>query len=73
MGVIEEHNVDICEVIQFVLFAFVDQNDITRKKMPSTEDRGHTDRVTTHACSRLRRYRWPRPRHAARLAALARS
>jgi len=31
MGVIEEHNVDICEVIQFVLFAFVDQNDITKK------------------------------------------
>ena len=42
-------------------------------KLPSIEDRGQTDRVTTPTRVRLRRYCWPRPRHAARLTALARS
>jgi len=39
--------------------------------LPSIEDRGQTDRVTTPTPAALRR--WPRPRHAARLATLARS
>jgi len=38
----------------------------------SIEDRGKTARVTTLTRAGLRRCRWPRPRHAARLAALAR-
>jgi len=36
-------------------------------------DRGHTDRVTTPKRAGHRRFRWPRPHHAARLIALAHS
>jgi len=47
------------------------------EKLSSIEDRGQTDRVNTlprpYARARLRRCRWPRLRHAARLAELARS
>jgi len=43
------------------------------EKLPSVKDRGQTARVTTPTRARLRRYRWPRPSHDARLAALARS
>ena len=43
----------------------------TREKLPSIEDRGQTDRVTTPTRAGLRR--WRRSRHAARLAELARS
>ena len=43
---------------------------IARRKLPSIGDRGQTDRVTTPTRAGLRRCRWLRPRHAARLAAL---
>ena len=43
---------------------------IARRKLPSIDDRGQTDRVTTPTRAGLRRCRWLRPRHAARLAAL---
>jgi len=47
------------------------------ERLPSIEDRGQTDRprqcVTTPTRAGLRRCLWPRPRHAARLDALARS
>jgi len=40
------------------------------EKLPSIEDHGHTDRVTKHTLDCLP---LARPRHAARIAALARS
>jgi len=43
------------------------------RKMSLIDDRGQTDRVITPTHAGLRRCRWHRPRHAARLAALARS
>jgi len=48
------------------------------EKLSSIENRGQTDlvpryRVTTPKHALLRRCRWPRPLHAGRLAALARS
>jgi len=44
---------------------------INEKNLFSIKDRGQSDRVTT--TTRSVRCKWPRPRHAARLAALARS
>jgi len=41
------------------------------EKVPSVEDQCHTDRVATPMCTGLHRCRWPWPRHAARLVALA--
>ena len=41
--------------------------------LSSIEDQGQTDRVTTPTRAGLRRCRWPRPSHAARLVALARN
>jgi len=44
------------------------------EKLPSIDGRGQTDRVTTPASAELLRpCLWPRLRHAARLAVLARS
>jgi len=41
--------------------------------LDSTADRGQTDSVTTPTRAGFRSCGWPRPRHAARFAALARS
>ena len=43
------------------------------EKLPRIEDRGQTDRVIIPTCAGVRRWRRPRPHHAARLYALARS
>ena len=43
------------------------------EKLPPVKNRGQTDRVTTPTRAGLRRCRWPRLRHDAPLAALARS
>ena len=42
-------------------------------RLPSIEDRGQTDSVTTPTRAELRRCSWPRSRHAAPLTALVRS
>jgi len=43
------------------------------EKLTSVVDQGQTDRITTPTRVELRRCRCPRPLHASRLAALARS
>ena len=46
---------------------------MTARPTGKIEDRDQTDRVTTSTRAGLRRCRCPRPRHAARFSALARS